>query len=830
MSTHQATGTVTLPVDLPNCEELCSHCQCFGHATTIRFPRPAPTVRLITTTLNNVVASKECALCRLVVTAVARAWTPFPLFDANGPPMEIQINYSALFRENPDMGINVRFLGAPNLQDLGQLFDPRIRLLIQNPDQVPSGRDGMEFGRKIQLDHCDSNLYREWYFSCLQRHGAYCEISRNEPLTDVEWYGGNLVGSYYAQATAMFVLDLTGMCIRRATPDCRYIALSYVWGLAPFTRLLSNNLNAFAEEGSLQRIKMPRTIQDAIIVTQNLGERFLWIDALCIIQDDPVAKLHQITQMDKIFNRAALTIASVAGEDVHSGLCGVGRGSRNRVAQHIEVIRGHEFVVMNAPLPVLLERSKWHNRGWTYQEFMLSKRFLLFTADQAYFLCNLQSCSEEHHLLWSGQRPMLEPPLPGTKEAWKHPLWAIDEGHNINSTRNFRFPENYFTYQKLVASFTRRHFTHEGDALKALTGILAAMVKFRPDKYICGLPTNLLEWALMWVPRGEIQPRGRSETGRAFPSWSWIGWTGPMQLPKLPLPHMLTLTITDWEFFAPTKWSVDPSGLSSDPGNSQDTHKYKTDVSRKKDATMKRIGRKLFGRSKDNKTSSAPSLPPPSHSSFVLRVPHEVGDFLPYQPRVQENLSGKGIHITRWRDQTEHQNGFDDRFLKHQITVDVSEPLIESGFLRFSTTFAKFEIQGAGSSARSRLFNNEVNLYKIMHKGLWAGSVWLAPSMGKEKIGKRNVSAQMIFLSRSTFQLAEDEGSRDYIYDMEKLGDQTKDDFWFANVMWIEWVNQEQRFARRVAFGQIHGTCWFQFIRLEKRFVCCEQSAFLKSC
>lgn len=812
-STHTASGTVTLPVDLPQCEELCLHCQCFGHATSIGFPGPAPTVRLLTTTLNTVMAARDCALCRLVTSAVAGAWTQFPLLDTNGPAMPIQIDYSALYTENPDMGISIMILGVPNFQGSHsprKLFDPRIRLLIQNPDQVPSGRDGMGFGRKVQLEYCDPNLYREWYFSCLQRHGAYCEVSRNEPLTNEEWYGGNVEESS-AQASGMYVLDLARMCIVPAPPNCRYLALSYVWGLTPFIRLLSNNLNAFAVEGCLQTINLPRTIQDAITVTQNLGERYLWIDALCIIQDDQASKLQQIVQMDKIFSRAALTIASVNGQDVHSGLCGVGQGSRNRVAQHIETIRGHDFVVMNAPLPVVLERTKWHSRGWTYQEFMLSKRFLLFTADQVYYMCNLQSCSEDHHLLWRGQRPMLEPLLPGTAEPWKHPLWAIDLEHRINLTREFRFPENYFAYQKLVASFTRRHFTHEADVLKSLTGILTAMVKFRPDKYICGLPTHLLEWALMWLPSGDVRPRGRSQKGRAFPSWSWIGWAGPVKQLTRPLPQMLTLSITDWEFFTPTELADESNRVSSDPGISQSS--YRPDVSvAKKEATMRRIGRKLFG-SKDKKAFSARSLPPPNHNSLVIKVPQEIGNFLPFQPRVQENLSSKGIPTTRWQDQTEHiraTNGAEDQFWKHQKFVNESEPLIESGILRFSTAFAKFDIQGPGSLDRSRNFDDDVHLYKIVHKGVWAGSVWLPPSIGKEKVGKRTVSAQLIFLARSTLELGEDDGRGEDVYDKKKLGDRTKDDFWLANVMWIEWVSQEQRLARRVAVGQIHGTCWFQ--------------------
>lgn len=61
-------------------------------------------------------------------------------------------------------------------------------------------------------------------------------------------------------------------------------------------------------------------ISGAIEITKFLNERYLWVDALCIIQDDQASKTKQIVQMDKIFLSAALTIVCARGEDVHTGL------------------------------------------------------------------------------------------------------------------------------------------------------------------------------------------------------------------------------------------------------------------------------------------------------------------------------------------------------------------------------------------------------------------------------------------------------------------------------------------------------------------------------
>lgn len=198
------------------------------------------------------------------------------------------------------------------------------------------------------------------------------------------------------QALDMYVVDVQKMCIKFAPAKCGYFALSYVWGTSEFIRLTKGISQSVTSQGALSQLQLPRTISEAIGITKFLNERYLWVDVLCIIQGDEASKTKQIVQMDKIFLSAALTIVGASGEDVHTGLTGCKPHSR-RTEQHIEVIQGLQFALMGLSLNSELKSTKWYSRGWTYQEFMLSKRLLTFSHRYVSFQCHMQSFTEDHH-------------------------------------------------------------------------------------------------------------------------------------------------------------------------------------------------------------------------------------------------------------------------------------------------------------------------------------------------------------------------------------------------------------------------------------------------
>lgn len=97
----------------------------------------------------------------------------------------------------------------------------------------------------------------------------------------------------------------------------RYVALSYVWGREPFLRLLDGNRETLMEAILLEAL--PKTIQDAVQVTRALSVCYLWVDSLCILQDNDFDKELQILHMNAYYRQATAVISASGAVDVHSG-------------------------------------------------------------------------------------------------------------------------------------------------------------------------------------------------------------------------------------------------------------------------------------------------------------------------------------------------------------------------------------------------------------------------------------------------------------------------------------------------------------------------------
>ncbi|KAH8700038.1 heterokaryon incompatibility protein-domain-containing protein, partial [Phaeosphaeriaceae sp. PMI808] len=103
-----------------------------------------------------------------------------------------------------------------------------------------------------------------------------------------------------------------------------YAALSYVWGAVPQSRLLSENVHALRASGSLMKLnlRIPQTIKDSIDFCAALEIQYLWVDSLCIVQDDSDTKESQIRAMHEIYRNAVLTIVDASSYDASGGLWG----------------------------------------------------------------------------------------------------------------------------------------------------------------------------------------------------------------------------------------------------------------------------------------------------------------------------------------------------------------------------------------------------------------------------------------------------------------------------------------------------------------------------
>jgi len=284
--------------------------------------------------------------------------------------------------------------------------------------------------------------------------------------------------------------------------NSRYVALSYTWGRLQreILRLTRANLGDLVKMDAIssETASLPKTIRDVMTFVKAIGEQYVWVDSVCIIQDDENDQVAQFGVMDKIYESAILTVVAAAGEDADAGLPGI-QPTRRVPQQHMEEIQGLQLVNCLSPLREILDTSCWNTRGWTYQERVFSKRMLVFTKAQVYLTCQHHTFSEDR----STDQGFLEP----------------DKTDSVAMT-----PSNtsFYNYQMAVCNYSRRHLTFHDDVLNAFAGIMNSLRPSLASGFALGLPESHFDHALLWHPKGQVTRRLRA----GFPSWTWAAWQG----------------------------------------------------------------------------------------------------------------------------------------------------------------------------------------------------------------------------------------------------------------------------------------------------------------
>ncbi|EHA25902.1 hypothetical protein ASPNIDRAFT_43685 [Aspergillus niger ATCC 1015] len=296
-----------------------------------------------------------------------------------------------------------------------------------------------------------------------------------------------------SQITGLRVIDTRQRCITIAPAACRYAALSYVWGATSSDlQATTMNIKDLMRKGSLDSRSLPQTIDDAIVACMKMGIGYLWVDRLCILQDDdPSRKAHWLNSMGDIYAQAYVTIIALAGKNAQHGLPGV--NLVKRPASWTGTTQGIYLIEKTPAYTECLRKSRWSTRGWTFQEATLSSRRLLFSDTRVFYECsNHKNIKDE-----------LTGDYPNTAETAGAAL---------------------LSYAKVVSRFTKRKLTWECDVLRAFAGVLHT--GWGPENYY-GIPLNIFSDAILWrtVKKNPYSTR-HAAPGDAFPSWSWSSIKG----------------------------------------------------------------------------------------------------------------------------------------------------------------------------------------------------------------------------------------------------------------------------------------------------------------
>ena len=167
-----------------------------------------------------------------------------------------------------------------------------------------------------------------------------------------------------------------------------YIALSHRWSKSDEQfRTEKSNFKTRCKE--INFYELPKTFQDAVTVTRKVGVEYLWIDSLCIIQDDDDDRRRECSRMEEVFASAYCTLAATSAKDCSQGLFRedneVSLGPENRYSLCIRDV--------DEDFSRDVEQAELNQRGWVFQERALSLRIIHFTATQTYWECGkMASC------------------------------------------------------------------------------------------------------------------------------------------------------------------------------------------------------------------------------------------------------------------------------------------------------------------------------------------------------------------------------------------------------------------------------------------------------
>ncbi|KAI5920474.1 HET-domain-containing protein [Camillea tinctor] len=332
------------------------------------------------------------------------------------------------------------------------------------------------------------------------------------------------------------LIDVVSMNIIELPEPVRFVALSYMWGSSSTGdgrgefQLEKNNFRDLETPGKLSEITLPGVISDAISLCRDLGETYLWIDRLCIIQDHPELKPAQILAMDRIYRSATFTIVAALNVRNGEGLPGYRQVPRNprssvwRPPYHAEV---ETRTIEPNGIESLVDTSLWNHRGWTFQERLLSRRCLFITEHQVVFECCQAQASEE--LTWCPPMLLEQRTLAGvqgTEEMSIYNITGYFESASLNGgawSPDVKDKMPLKKYSAWVKNYTSRQLSYNTDILNAFSGVASALSESFACPMLFGLPERYLPQCLMWSCPGEV---GRRDDMPEIPSWSWAASLG----------------------------------------------------------------------------------------------------------------------------------------------------------------------------------------------------------------------------------------------------------------------------------------------------------------
>jgi hypothetical protein len=284
-----------------------------------------------------------------------------------------------------------------------------------------------------------------------------------------------------------------------------YAALSYCWGEDQQTMLLTTTvLDDWPER--IPTEDLPPLLKDAFTVARKLNVRYLWIDAICILQDSEADKDQEIREMGKIYKNALITIAAATSSGVSTGFLEPRTCPAHLTVPFLFPLGERGTVSLAKPVVAYRPVQALETRAWTLQEYLLSPRVLMYGESEVTWHCQTEFFIPfaQSHLNYA--KPFQRLPTQMSR-------------HSIRHQTNQKM-EKYKTWSSIVSDYSGRKLTYNTDKIPALLGIVSELTIFWRDiEFLGAWKTGLVSFLAWYRPSTVEQNLQRSNRA---PSWSWL--------------------------------------------------------------------------------------------------------------------------------------------------------------------------------------------------------------------------------------------------------------------------------------------------------------------
>ncbi|CAG9943076.1 unnamed protein product [Clonostachys rosea f. rosea IK726] len=445
---------------------------------------------------------RNCGGCEAIVKLIQDQLKHSGSEIDENAPTPCTVIWSVPDKSNATHCLHISFMSMKN----GSLFKEFLMLSVI-ADTLPSSHifaKKVSPGYKSGYTGSSSSLQKAkgWVEECDSSHKA-CQEQR---LSQAPSFPHRVLELSPNQSGEIMVRLVQGLSTQEP-----YTCLSHRWGPSTLRcRTITDNLDSHLE--CVPWTKLPKSFQEAISVTVYLGVKYIWIDSLCIIQDDKEDWKIQAAQMCNIYRGSYLTIAATSTTDSDDGMfsqtpvLAVPTPSSAKQQLFLRKYPGHAYSDLkdSTDFPLL-------SRGWVYQERLLSPRTLHFTSHEVRLEClsteALCECGMDY--IWI--------------EKGEHNQMLVEQDPMTIGN----------SWDSIVTCFSALSLTFQSDRLPALAGIARLYgMTHGPilGQYVAGLWEHRLVNSLLWYTgSGSSVRRPAQYSG---PSWSWTSTPSEANFPK----------------------------------------------------------------------------------------------------------------------------------------------------------------------------------------------------------------------------------------------------------------------------------------------------------